>query len=121
MQDYTAQAPHIPADEIQVVQDPYMEPADRVCAKVVNQLRHGGLLESEEGYADLHGNPKGALVVRLRGAKRCLIIPHFESEPYLMRNLKRYDMIICVGKDGKAAITSRLEEMIASRISSSMR
>jgi hypothetical protein len=121
MRDFTAQAPAAAMDELQTVRDPYMEPADRSCAKIVSQLTHGGLLESEDGYADLHGNPKGALIVKLRGGKRCLIVPHFESEPYLMRNLKRYDMIICVGKDGKAVVLTRLEEMIASRLGGAMR
>ena len=120
LRDFTAQAPVAAMDEFHVVQDPYMEPADRFCAKVVNQLRQGGLLDSEEGYADLHGNPKGALLVKLRGGKRCIIVPHFESEPFLMRNLKRYDMAICVGKDGKALVLTRLEEMIASRLGGAM-
>jgi hypothetical protein len=95
-------------------------PADML-APVLNQLRAGGLLEQEEDWVELHGNPKGGLVVRLRGGKRVLLVPYHETEAFARRNLRRYDGLIYVGLNGKAVFVRSVESVIADALSGNLR
>jgi hypothetical protein len=73
-----------------------------------------------DGFLELNGNPKAAVIMRMKGGKRALVVPYFEAEPFALRNLKRYDMLVYVGRNGKAVVLKSLEELIAERVSGAM-
>jgi hypothetical protein len=101
-------------------EDAFRQPAEVVCAAVIKQLQGAGMVDSVDGYQELNGNPKGAVVLRLKGGKLALVVPYFESEPFALRNLRRYDMIVQVGRNGKAVVLKSLEEVIAAKLAGSM-
>ncbi|MGI8907101.1 MAG: hypothetical protein ACR2IE_11490 [Candidatus Sumerlaeaceae bacterium] len=101
-------------------EDYYRQSADISCAAVLTQLRNSGLVDQVEGFLELNGNPKGAVVLRMKGGKHALLVPYFESEPFALRNLRRYHMIVYVGRNGKAVVLKSLEEVIAANVSASM-
>lgn len=90
--------------------------ADVMSAKIVNQLTQADMLTSVEGYIELHGNPKGAAILRLRTGKMALLVPHMESEAFLRRHARRVDMIILTKSDGKAVVVTPLEDLISQNI-----
>ena len=100
--------------------DPFRQAADVTCASVISQMQNAGMIDQMDGYLELNGNAKGAVVVRLKGGKHAVVVPYFESEPFALRNLKRYDMIVQMGRDGKAVVLKSLEEVIAAKVSGSM-
>ena len=91
-------------------------PADERAHDVIKKMNAISLLESINGYFELHGNPKGVAILQLRNRKTALLVPHMESEAFLRRNSKRADMIIMVGTDGKAVVVRPLEDLIADSI-----
>ena len=76
-------------------------PLDDPCLAVLRQLQGSGMVESVEGYVEMHGNPRMGTVLRMRGAKRVLLLPFHETEAFVRHNLRRYDYMIFVGNDGK--------------------
>jgi hypothetical protein len=95
------------------------QPADITCAGVISQLRNAGMLEQVDGYVELNGNSKAAAVLRLKGGRFALVVPYHESEMFTHRNLKKYQMLLYVGRDGKACVVTSLEETIAARVAGS--
>lgn len=88
--------------------------ADAAAAPVMNQLIQAGLTNgSIEGYVELHGNSKGAALLRLRNGKLALLVPHMESEAFLRRQARRVDLIIMAGIDGKAVVITPLEQLLS--------
>lgn len=100
--------------------DYFRQPADLTCAAVINQFRNAGMMEQIDSFIEVNGNTKGGVVLRLRGGKRALLLPYFESEPFALRNLKRFDQVVFVGRTGKAVVLTSLEEVIAAKVSGSM-
>lgn len=101
-------------------EDVFRQPADVACAAVINQLRNAGIVEEIDGFLELNGNAKAAVILRMKGGKHALVLPYFETEPFALRNLRRYDMIIQVGRNGKAVVMRSIEEVIASKVAGSM-
>lgn len=101
-------------------EDIHRQPADQACAAIVRQLQVAGMVDDQEGFLEINGNAKAAVLLRLKGGKRALVLPYFESEPFALRNLRRYDMLIYMGRNGKAVVVTALEELIASRVAGSM-
>lgn len=103
---------------------PYLQPdtsqerADVTAAAVLSQLRHAGLIADTDGYMELNGNPCGAIILKLKDSRRALLVPYHESEVFIRRNLKRFDLLLLMGRDGKAVVVSSLENMIAERVAS---
>lgn len=103
-----------PAPDMYVAsEDDAALPADVAAAGVMKQLGAGGLVTGIDGYIPLHGNSKGAVLLRLRTGKSALLVPQIESEAFLRHNARRADMIIMVGNDGKALVVSTLEHFLA--------
>ncbi len=94
------------------------ERADVAAAGALSQLRNAGMLDDIDGYTELNGNPQGAAILRMKDGRRGLLIPYHETEAFTRRNLRRYDLLIFVGRDGKAVVVTALETAIADRISS---
>lgn len=101
-------------------EDYYRQPADVAAEGVLRQLQQAGLVEQLEGYQEINGNPKAAVILRLRGGKRALLVPYFETEAFVQRNAKRFELLVFVSRSGKATVLSPMEEMIASRIAGRM-
>lgn len=91
-------------------------PADVVAVQVIQQLTAAGLMGSVDGYLELHGNPKGAALLKLRSKKTALLIPTMESEGFYRQQLRRVDMILVMGPSGKALVITPLEDLVASSI-----
>jgi hypothetical protein len=109
-----------PAGLLSPNEDIYRQPADVACAAVIQQMQDAGMVDTVDGFLELNGNPKGAVVLRLKGGKHALVVPYLESEPFVFRNLRRYDMLVQVGKNGKAMVLKSLEETIAAKLAGSM-
>lgn len=92
-------------------------PADILAASAIRQLTRAGLYDHVAGYVELHGNPKGAALLRLRNGKHALLVPHMESEAFLRKNHRRADIIIMTGTDGGAFVVTSLEQLISDSIS----
>jgi len=80
---------------------------------LIERLQRGGLITSIEGHLELHGDPKGVTIVRLRNGKTGLIVPNMESESFLRRNSRRADMIFLCASDKNVYVVRRVEEVIA--------
>lgn len=91
--------------------------ADVAASGVMKQLEAAGLVTTIDGYVPVHGNPKGAVMLRLRNGKSALLVPQMESEAFLRHNSRRADMIIMVGHDGKGVVVSTLEHFLAENMS----
>lgn len=91
--------------------------ADGLAAGVMRQLTATGLLSGVDGYVALHGNPKGAALLKFRNGKQALLVPHMESEAFLRHNARRVDFIIMTGSDGRAVIVTPLEQFLAESVS----
>ncbi len=91
-------------------------PADIKAQQVMSKLQHAGFVRAVEGYIEVHGNPKGAAILRLRDGKLALLVPHMESESFLRHNARRVDMIIMAGSDGNGFVVRPLEQLIAESI-----
>lgn len=115
----TSTSPGTSADAIVTpqVQNDGPRPADISASSVVRQLTISGLLRGIDGYVPLHGNPRGAVLLRLRNGKQALLVPHMESEAFLRHNARRAELIIMVGTDGKAVTVQPLEQFLAEAIS----
>jgi hypothetical protein len=83
------------------------------CESLLLRLRHGGILQDVEAYHELNGIRNAAATVMLRGGKRALVVCYFESEPFIQRNLKRHDMVIMSGPDGRAVVVNPLDTVLA--------
>ncbi len=92
------------------------ERADVVAASALSQMKNAGLTADVEGYFELHGNPHGAVTLKLRDGRRALVVPYHETEVFTRRNLRRFDLLIYVGRDGKAAVVTSLESLIAEKV-----
>lgn len=101
-----------------VAGDSNSERADIVASGAISQLRHAGMLTDNDGYMELNGNPQGAVILRLKDGRRALLVPYHETEVFTRRNLRRFDLLIYVGRDGKAVVVTALESVIADRLSS---
>lgn len=113
----------IPAEVNPVIRDPLQidrhfgpQPADVAAKSVFSRLQTAGLLRGIEGYVELHGNPKGGVILRLRDGKLALLVPHMESEGFLQHNAKRVDMIIMAGAGGSAFVVRPIEQLLAEGI-----
>ena len=95
--------------------------ADIVAGAVIEQLRRAGMLASVEGHEELHGNRTGAAVLKLTDGRRAILVPHHESEAFARRQLKRFDAVFYVGRDGKAVVLASLENVIAEKLSGGIR
>lgn len=91
-------------------------PADMAAMYVMQQLQQSGLLSSVEGYIEVHGNAKGAAIIKLRNGTRALLVPHMESEAFMRRHARRVDMIIMVGSDGRGVVVTPLEELLSQNV-----
>ena len=87
---------------------------------VLEQLRRANLVDTIEGYFDLHGNLKAGVIVRLRDKRRVLILGQFETEGFAQHNLRRFDLVIFVCRDGRGIVLSPLEAMIADSVTSAL-
>lgn len=87
--------------------------ADEVCSLVIAQLRNANLLDRVDDYIELNGNPQGAAILRMRNGRRALLVPYFETDIFAERNLKRFDYLIFVGRNGRAVMLKRLEDWLA--------
>jgi len=94
----------------------HRQPADVTCAGVLRQMENAGMVEQHEGFLELHGNAKAAVTLKLKGGARCLVVPYFETEIFTQRNLKRFQLLVYVGRDGKATVLNSLEEVIAAKV-----
>ena len=83
------------------------------CEPLLTRLRHAGMLQDVESYHELNGIRNAAATVILRGGKRALVVCYFESEPFVQRNLKRHDLVIMSGPDGRAVVVNQLDTMLA--------
>ncbi len=93
-----------------------MVAADVAAVSVIEKLKMAGLLRTIEGYIDVHGNPKGAVIILLRSGKRALLVPHMESEFFFRRNSKRVDFFIVRGTDGNDLVVSALSSWLAENV-----
>jgi hypothetical protein len=66
---------------------------------------------------ELHGNRKGAVLLRLHDNKSALLIPYFETDCFVDHNLRRFDYLICLGISVKAVCLQPLENMIVEHMS----
>ena len=96
----------------------YQECADVAAAAALSQLRHAGLIDDIDSYMELNGNPQGAAILRMKDGRRVLLVTYHETEVFTRRNLRRFDLLIYVGRDGKAVVVNSLENMIADRVAS---
>lgn len=113
----------MPAEESPVIHEPLTinrhsgpQPADVAASGVFSRLQAAGMVRGIEGYIELHGNPKGAAILRLRNGKLALLVPHMESEGFLQHNAKRVDMIIMEGAGGSAFVVRPIEQLLAEGI-----
>lgn len=88
-------------------------PVDMQCKRLLDQLAAAGLLENIECYVNVAGNPKGAAVLRLRNRKRVLLVPYFETDIFTDRELRCYDGLLFVSRNGKAVYVQSVESLIA--------
>ncbi|MGC8841992.1 MAG: hypothetical protein ACP5QZ_11155 [Candidatus Sumerlaeaceae bacterium] len=88
-------------------------PVDVACKQVLDRLRQAGFLDDIETFIPLHGNPKGAAILRLRNRKRVLLVPYFETEIFTERELRRCDALLFVSRSGKAVYIQSLESFLA--------
>lgn len=91
-------------------------PAEVTCSAVLRQLHNAGMVEQQEGYVELHGNSRAAISLRLKGGKHCLVVPYHETELFTQRNLKRFQLLIYVGRDGRGTVLRSLEETVADQL-----
>jgi len=92
--------------------------ADIAAAGVMSQLRAANLVSTVEGYLELHGNPQGVAILKLRNGKTALLVPGMESEAFLRRNARRAEYIIMAGADGKAVVIQPMEQFLADSLQS---
>jgi hypothetical protein len=88
-------------------------PIDVLCQPVLEQLRQAGLLDHIESFVPLPGNSKGAAVLLLRNRKRVLLMSYYETEVFTERELRRYDGIIYVSRNGRGVLVQSIESVIA--------
>ena len=111
-----------PADELLPPQpeDPeatkLSAPDMKLCEQVVVRMRAAGMVDEIDGFVELHGNAKAAVAVKLRGGKRALVVPYYETDVFADRNLRRYDRLVFIGRSGKAVVVSTLENEMADRL-----
>lgn len=98
--------------------DIFQERADVAASGVLSQLRHAGMISDIDGYMEVNGNARGAVTLRMKDGRRALLVPYHETEVFTRRNLRRFDLLIYVGRDGKAVVVNSLENMIADRVAS---
>jgi hypothetical protein len=96
-------------------------PDSAACEAVVSRMRAAGMVEDMDGYMELHGNPKAALTVRMRGGKRARVVPFYETEVFAERNLRRFDYLVFIGRSGNAVIVRTLESLIADTVGGNLR
>ncbi|MCX7624789.1 MAG: hypothetical protein N2Z21_01030 [Candidatus Sumerlaeaceae bacterium] len=92
--------------------EPLHQPVDVVSRRILSQLREAGLLQEIESHIPLHGNPKGAAILKLRNRKRVLLVPYYETEVFAERELTQYDAIIFLSRSGKGLFVQTLESVI---------
>ncbi|MBX7244138.1 MAG: hypothetical protein K1X53_01490 [Candidatus Sumerlaeaceae bacterium] len=80
---------------------------------IVGQLRSANLIASVEGFMEIHGDSRAGTVVALKNGKRALIIEGHESEAFTSHNLRRFDYLIYINRNGKAVMLRTLESFIA--------
>lgn len=90
--------------------------ADQKTAGIIDQFTQAGMYGSIDGYVELHGNKKGAAIIKLRNGKLALLVPHMESEAFIKRQSRRVDYIIMTMSDGKGIVVTSLEQMISENI-----
>lgn len=95
-----------------LLSEPLHHPVDRLSRQIVAQLREAGLLQEIESFIPLHGNPKGAAILKLRNRKRVLLVPYYESEVFTERELTKYDGIIFLSRSGRGLFVQTLEAVI---------
>lgn len=92
-----------------------------VTDQVLNRLKKANMVETVERRLELNGIMNAAAVVLLRDKRRVLVTPYFETELFVCHNLKRYDLVILVARDGAAVAVSPVENMIADSLSQHLR
>lgn len=88
---------------------------------VMSVLQRANLIETVEGYMDLNGDPHGGVIVLLRNRKRALVVPYYETDAFTNRNLKRFDLLIYTGRDGKGVVINSLETLISEELTRYMK
>lgn len=101
-----------PAENL-TLEVPFAVSVEVSCKAVLDQLRRAGLLEEIESFVPLHGNSKGAAVLRLRGQRRVLLVPYFETDIFAERQLHGCDALLFVSRSGKGFYIQSLESLIA--------
>jgi len=96
-------------------EDPRMVSVEISCKRVLDQLRNSGLLEEVESFLPIHGNPKGAAILRFKNKKRVLLVPYYETEYFTEYQLGSYDALLYVSRAGRAVYLQSLENLIADR------
>lgn len=89
------------------------EGANDLLQRVLHQLKAAGMLRSIEGYMELHGDARAAAILLMSSGKRALLVPYYETEFFALRNLRRFDLLVFVGRDGRAVVITPLEALIA--------
>lgn len=89
---------------------------DQASQKILNQLRNANLSDGIFDFVAFHGNPQYGLSIRLRTGKIILILPNHESDAFQRLQLKRFDFIIFIDRNGNGLISTSLENFIADKM-----
>lgn len=86
----------------------------------IERLKRAGLVVAEEGFADANGDPHGAVIIQMRNGTHALVTPWPQTEEYMSRALRRFDLLVMAAAGGRAYSVGPLEKLIADEVVSSM-